>query len=788
MTTRAEVIIDGDVGPLRKMLREGVSAMNDFQKQSGDGFKEITGPLEGIAKKFAGLVAIIGSGAIFKAAIDETIKFTKETNVLARTLGISATEASAWNVALGDIYQDSDALVGVLGKLNRVLAEDEDKLNKLGIATRDSNGNLKSQADLLQQVTGYLAAFKDGTDKNVEGAKIFGKSWNEVAPVMQLTAEKIAAAKEKADELGLTMTAESQGTVSAYRASMNDVGDVMLALKNAVAMAVMPVLTRLGEWFSSIGPTAVLVVKGAIGGLATAFMGLQTSVIIAWETIKSFAFTIAGPLRSLGEALFMLAQGDFKGATEVMMGWTGRVADRWSGTMATIVAESKRTAADIAALWGPGSPAAAAGGGGGGNSTGGGKKGAAKADPSQMAAFDAMLAKQKQILIEGGFIREYEAQQERAFWQEKLTLTNLSAEDRLRIERKVAQLSYEIRKREIDRARELTNLEASQAQALAVARIDTQQAAEKWLLDSDQITKDQFLRLEMQHEADKYQIQSQALQQRMEMLKLDPNMNPVEYARIKGELLLLEQQYERARVEGMNKLENNKEGKFDPLEGMAGRFEENLAGMLGRTKTIMGALANVFKPVGDAFIKHLVTEPLGKYLAGLARMLAMKMGFIAAETTAQTAGSAATVAIKGTETAAVAGANAVQAGTGAAASQASIPIVGPFLALAAMAMIFAAVSSMGSKAKKSAAGGYDIPSGINPVTQLHAEEMVLPAKYANAFRDMVAGGGAGGQPAGDTHHWHVNALDARSFEGMLRNGGSDVIVKSLQERRRSGAF
>ena len=100
------------------------------------------------------------------------------------------------------------------------------------------------------------------------------------------------------------------------------------------------------------------------------------------------------------------------------------------------------------------------------------------------------------------------------------------------------------------------------------------------------------------------------------------------------------------------------------------------------------------------------------------------MGFTTAEKGMEAAGAAATIGIKTAESTAVVAANAAGAGAGAAASQASIPIVGPGLALAAMAAVFAAVMALSSR--KSAARGYDIPKGLNPVTQLHEEEMVLP--------------------------------------------------------------
>lgn len=44
----------------------------------------------------------------------------------------------------------------------------------------------------------------------------------------------------------------------------------------------------------------------------------------------------------------------------------------------------------------------------------------------------------------------------------------------------------------------------------------------------------------------------------------------------------------------------------------------------------------------------------------------------------------------------------------------------------------------------SAAGGWDIPAGLNPLTQLHEQEMVLPAEHANTIRGLASAGG--GEP------------------------------------------
>ena len=102
---------------------------------------------------------------------------------------------------------------------------------------------------------------------------------------------------------------------------------------------------------------------------------------------------------------------------------------------------------------------------------------------------------------------------------------------------------------------------------------------------------------------------------------------------------------------------------------------------------------------------------------------------------------------------------AAQAVAAAWASISAIPVVGPFMAPAIAIGAGAAVLGLAGSIK-SAEGGYDIPAGVNPMTQLHAQEMVLPAELANTIRGMSKGGGHAG---GGTYEVHIHAMDAQSF-------------------------
>lgn len=72
------------------------------------------------------------------------------------------------------------------------------------------------------------------------------------------------------------------------------------------------------------------------------------------------------------------------------------------------------------------------------------------------------------------------------------------------------------------------------------------------------------------------------------------------------------------------------------------------------------------------------------------------------------------------------------------------PIYGPILATTIRVLGYASAGIVAGTAIASAEGGYDIPAGVNPVTQLHEREMVLPKEQADVVRNMARSGSSAG--------------------------------------------
>ena len=176
-------------------------------------------------------------------------------------------------------------------------------------------------------------------------------------------------------------------------------------------------------------------------------------------------------------------------------------------------------------------------------------------------------------------------------------------------------------------------------------------------------------------------------------------------------------------------------------------FGGALNGMITGAQTWRSAMSTLFQQVADAFLQQIVIQPFQQWIAMQARMLALKLGFIQQEQVTDAAAGAATVAQKSAETTTVVSMNAAKAGSGAAASQASIPYVGPVLAIAAMVAMVAAVSALLGGIKKFATGG--LVSGPGSATsdsipaRLSAGEYIVRAAAVRqvgvAFLDSING-------------------------------------------------
>lgn len=352
--------------------------------------------------------------------------------------------------------------------------------------------------------------------------------------------------------------------------------------------------------------------------------------------------------------------------------------------------------------------------------------------------------------------------------------------------------------------------------------IDMAEQRTKHEYDLGLLTNRDLLEAAKDYERQRFELKKKALEDQLELQKqmdaaAGTTTETKEQRQISTQIVDLSDQ-NALSMQGLNlQSEADKiETTFGGLsERMSSLWDQGLQSMMDGTLTWRNASNAIISSMTQFFIQKMVQEPLFAMMTGMARRLLIKIGFIKSETAAEATGQAlqtgAHTAGEATRTGVTAAGGlarlALKAGeaiksilmyaweamAGAYNALVSIPYVGPFIAPAAGIAAFALVAGIAGKIK-SARGGYDVPAGLNPITQIHEEEMVLPKPYANVIREMAKGGEAGQQadgvnPApvaaagGDSYHFNIQALDAKSIKRLfIDNRGAVAEAAKVYSR------
>lgn len=755
----AEVQIRADASGAQAGMQQASAAVRQ-------GVDQIKGHLGGLSSAFgmvatamAGIGAVLAGGSAFKAAVDETVNLTKESVALGKQFGISATDASILKVALDDVFVSQEKLQMAGNRVTQALRTNEQAFRGLGVQTRDANGHLLATFDIMQAVNKRLLEFKEGTDRNIEGQKIYGRAWSEVSATLKLTEKAMEDAKEKAEALGLVVGQESVDSTKNYRSAMNDVNDVFMAVKKAIGDAVLPALTEMGKWFASIGPQVVQVMRVALDLLSVAFTGVINVISQLWGVVKA-VFGVIGELigGAVGdgsdsmtalvffkrtvqgiEIVFLGLEAVVKTVVEAVVGalqwmmdglvmvasaisgfqsgglqgmkdaWTqaGAVMDQNSATHAKNITGYWEEAGkkieevasrDVNAFGKPGKVTPTAKGGGGAASAG--DESAAKAAAELNNKWFAQTS--KMLLSE----------------TEKLA-------------REEAKIQADATKTKRD---------------LQLIEVDDRKNALHAQFQAGEITKAQELQSLKGLESDRYAIEQEALTERLG----NAAIFSAEEAAIRNEQEIAEKQHnvKLAQLDRESALERSKSWR-DAFKTMEGGFQNVIQQFMKGQLSIKGLFQGMVSAVVDA-MTSMVAKVIAQWAVAKIASLIFKKSEMAGDV--------------------------ARAGAGGVASMAAAPF--PLnLSAPAFGASMAALAA-GYLAVPAASAGFDIPAGVNPLTQLHQREMVLPAKYADTIRDMADSGGGGG--GGHTFNITIPAIDGASTKAWLRNGGDRQIAEAMR--------
>jgi hypothetical protein len=189
------------------------------------------------------------AGAAAKYVVDMVNGFEDlalKANDFASATGLAVDDASRWMEVAGDVGVNVGTLEGAINKMN--LAAGKGDLAKLGIEGQTTS-------DQLLNALTHLQGIPDASTRATEGVKIFGKSWTQLAPLVESSKDLRQALKDVSE--GQVIDQAEVEKAKRYRDAVDNLSDAWanftLKVGEAAVGPITDTLELVGELADQIG-------------------------------------------------------------------------------------------------------------------------------------------------------------------------------------------------------------------------------------------------------------------------------------------------------------------------------------------------------------------------------------------------------------------------------------------------------------------------------------------------------------------------------------------------------
>jgi hypothetical protein len=290
-------------------IKAAKAAFGNFKTAVGDAedgmgkFKAGSKVALDAVKANAGNLAIAGAAAFGTFATKAITAFQDiaiGAGKFADATGLSVEDASRYLEVAGDLSIPVDAVEGAIGRLNKTIGADPDKVRNLGVDIEYLNdGSLDVNATFLNTID-RLKKIKDPAEKARVATQLLGKGWQSMAELIEMGADDLKASLDSVSSAQV-ISDEELAKAKEYRDTVQELGDLWNAFvinAGGVFVDIVSDLKDLTSWEGlgnqlKTGPLGTFL--GEIGGL---FNDNEENAKAAEEAAKDLGDAYAGYVSS----------------------------------------------------------------------------------------------------------------------------------------------------------------------------------------------------------------------------------------------------------------------------------------------------------------------------------------------------------------------------------------------------------------------------------------------------------------------------------------------------------
>lgn len=247
-TERIKLIFDIDDAPGAKSLRNLRREMLEADSASGK-LKAGLGGVGGILKENIAGVAVAAGAALVAFGVKSVKAFQDtalEAGKLSDALGIDVEEASRLMEVAGDLGINVGNLQGAFQKFNKEVGAGKVDLEGFGTElVYAKDGSVDAYESFINAATA-IGAIEDPTKRAKAAQETFGRSYGEIAELMEMDAKDLRAALGAVSDEQV-IDSDEERKAKAFRDAMDGLGDAVTRVQLAVGEYLVPHLTDLAD-------------------------------------------------------------------------------------------------------------------------------------------------------------------------------------------------------------------------------------------------------------------------------------------------------------------------------------------------------------------------------------------------------------------------------------------------------------------------------------------------------------------------------------------------------------
>ncbi len=252
------------VGDLANSLGINLPAGADKAIRAMDGTKVSTVALIGVV---TGLVVGFGKATI------ETSQLADEILTLSKVTGLSSDKIQEMNYSSELLDVSSETTTGAMRKMIKSMddargggKEASEAFKELHLSITN-NGKLKDSEQMFYDIVDALGKVKNETERDALAMQIFGKSAQELNPLIDAGSKSLKEFGQQAKDMGYIMSLDTLEAFGNLDDKMQIFSNQATTYKNSIAVVLLPVLTNFFELLNKIDPKIMATVT-IIGTIA----------------------------------------------------------------------------------------------------------------------------------------------------------------------------------------------------------------------------------------------------------------------------------------------------------------------------------------------------------------------------------------------------------------------------------------------------------------------------------------------------------------------------------------